>query len=320
MTDHTQTLITEALHRQADRAPDPSTVLFRLERTQPAGNARRHVLVGAAAAVVLLLVAVAFVATGRQSGPVQAGSAKTGPAQTAAITPAKPVNGMRYQPHWLPAHTVELVRSAVGQSTTRTWIDGMIDGEGNAVGSPGVSVSVRPGHLPVGGTPVNIGDKPAKETTSDLDVKVTWESEPGVLVTVAASLWPDKAQIAERVANSVRPDDTARFEPQLRFGKLPAGWTDAGAKVFGSASVPANTGVTARTTYQGHEFVMTIGRLPTGHYGLVSALRDGTRTYFAALPGKPGGTTHVPGWPDFAALIKAVQVDKHADVSWIGTR
>lgn len=310
MTD-TEELIVAALRVQAENRPDGAAVRAALTGGRSRKAGRRAVLIGAAAVLVAAIaITVPLVAHRAPADP---------PAHLAVPPPAPPVTELDVAPRWLPAHAVEMQRNSTAEAFTRTWIDGEIDSAGTPVISPGVSLSVGPGHLPANGKALTVDGKPAKELTGDQQIRVVWEQAPGRLVTVTASLWPDDAQavaVAERVAKSVRPAEPVRYAPQLRFDHLPAGWTYAGARTFGSKKVPTNTYLAARTLFQGHEFVLTLGLLRDGTTGLVLAERDG---YEVVVEAK-NLTGHLPGWPDFSELLEAVQVDKHADVSWVGTR
>ncbi|TDP93788.1 hypothetical protein EV186_106182 [Labedaea rhizosphaerae] len=310
-------LRTQAEGTQADRRPDAMAIRDVL--TRQGRRIRRNVVIAVVAAAVAAITVpvVLHRAPGGTAAPA-APAAQVVPAAPAA-KPSAPVTEMNLAPHWLPAHVVEAERTSTSQSFTRTWLDGEVDDGGTPVAISGVSLAVGPGHLPAKGKSLTVNGKPAKELTGENDTRVVWEQSPGRLVTVSALLGPDEAQagIAERVARSVRQGDTVRFAPQLRFDHLPAGWTAAGAKVFGSRHVnPPKTRISAKTTYQGHEFVLTFGQLRTGKPGLAQVERDG---YDVAVAGTEQ-TGHLPGWPDFTALLAAVQVDQHADVSWIGTR
>ena len=318
MTD-TEELIVAAMRAQADRRPDGAAVRAALTDTRPRkGVNRTFLIVGAAALVAAVAIAITVVAhdsTGDGGTPAAAQ-----PAHLQVTPPAAPVTEMDVAPQYLPPRLVERERISTSESFTRTWLDGEVDADGTPVAVTGLSVAVGPGHLPAGGKPLTINGKPAKELTGDQATRVVWEQSPGKLVTVTAFLGLDEQQagIAERVAKSVHPADPVRFEPQVRFGSLPAGWTSTEAKIFGASNSSPKTFVSAKTTYQGHEFVLTFGQLSRapGKVSLVVAARDGYEVSF------PMGTAtgHLPGWPDFSGVLGAIQVDQHADVSWIGTR
>lgn len=303
--------IVAALRTQAERRPNGMAVRAALNGRRP----RKRVLVIAAAAVVVAAIAITV--------PVVLHRASGDPAQPAGLRvppPAPPVTAMDVVPGWLPPRVVELERTSDATAFTRVWLDGAVDGDGTPVVSPEVSLSVGPGHLPANGKALTVNGKPAKELTGENDTRVIWEAAPGRLITVSAAIWPDaqQAAIAERVANSVRPGDTVRFTPQLRFDRLPAGWTDEGARVFRSGRAePAMTHLAAKTTVAGHEFVLTLGPQRNGEPGLLHAERDG---YEVVFEGKDTTSGHLPGWPDFSGVLAAIQVDEHADVSWIGQR
>ncbi|TDP93787.1 hypothetical protein [Labedaea rhizosphaerae] len=341
MTDKTEVLIKETLHRQADRAPDAVALLMRIEARQARSRPRRAVLVGATAAVAALLAVGAVLV----AGP----GGSSGQNQSAA---AQHHSGFAFQPHWLPAGLVEKARQSRGAETSRLWTtsEGVVTEGGEAdwqfATGHTIRLSTQPGSMPTGNNhTIDINGHPGKVTSLATTVyEVTWEPEPGVILTVRGadgqpnfSYTPEHTQspaegdkvLADvlRVARSVQPDDhDARIDPQITFGKLPQGWTPLAVGVSGDNPRNSDTQLQVRVRTGSYDFIAfldwqpstyrpkpdvhandNIGKLPDGSFLLVGLHVD--------APGEPT--------PPMKTMVQmasqAIQEHPQADVSWLGT-
>lgn len=213
MTDHTETLIKATLQRQADRAVDPSVLFAGLETARSPRRTGR-LLVGAAAVVVLVLVAGIFLVKRDQSTPV---------ATTPPPAPAKPTYwqpGMTYEPAWLPDGVVEKSRSSGVNWVARSW-EPPYPQHGPIVG---LSVS---DYVPPIDTKhsraISVNDVPGQIVSRNGVTDVFWQPKPRiwVLVTVTELGEPRLDDIAVHVAKAVRSGGTKQLRPLLEFGWCP---------------------------------------------------------------------------------------------------
>jgi hypothetical protein len=344
MIDETETLMRDALQRQADRAPDGWTVLEALETRPAPSRSRRTVLVGVTAAVAAALAVTAVLVVG------PGGSSD----QTQAATPVHH-SGLAFQPHWLPSGMVEKARQSQSNETARLWttkagvvVEGGQDWQ--SASQEAIRVSTKSGAaMPTGNRHiVDINGHPGQVTTvSMVEYAVTWEAEPGMILTVygnhigvggpefgwkhdpveqpvfSAAQSKTVLDNVVRVARSVRPDDhTARLDPQITFGHLPQGWSPAGTGVSGDNPGSSDTQLQARVTTGGYDFFVYIDwqpstykpRPPVGSTDNLAKLPDGSFLWV----GLDGGG-HAPTMKVVLQMARQViQQHPHADVSWLG--
>ena len=321
MTDHTETLIKDTLRRQADRAVDPTVLFAGMEARQPVRHTGR-ILAGVAAAVVLLLVAGAYVVARGGSGPA---------VQAAAAQPA--ATPMPYQPHWLPPGVTEQMREVAGQTTTRLWVAGHVDEYGRPADYvPWVSVQTAPGHLTQDGTAATVDGKPARlrveynDAVIDKETKLSWEPTPGTVVTVdvGGKLNGKEGEYVQRVADSVRPDGTAKYAPKVWLNPVPDGWVAASSREMGADPAHAVVGMEFDTLFKGHKGTAELTVRPgsplvfLGYSGSIGVISENPGD--GDLRGQ-GWPPTGPSYPDFQPLMHApVAIDQQADLSWMGTR
>ncbi|WP_026065636.1 hypothetical protein [Actinoalloteichus spitiensis] len=246
-SDHEQ-LIRDALLRQADSGPDPAAVLAGLERAGERRRRRRRgtLLVAAAAvATTALPVAVLAVTGGDPApGPGRVASPDTPPSEPPAPEPSGATASLGYGPTWVPEGFLEYRRAfesipppepVEGEGPTewshsRSWTSGPV--EEAAVTAPTVTVWVLKYENPQ--TDHNLDDLPEVQldetTTAHLNEdqdgyrsRLAWFPAPDVFVVVTASSIEGSAEVAERVARSVRADDRVQFPLPLELdGPNPA--------------------------------------------------------------------------------------------------
>jgi hypothetical protein len=345
MTDKTETLVREALQRQADRAPSAAALLTRLQARQPRRGPNRLVLAGLTAGIVAVLAVGAVLV----AGPGGAGD-QTPPAA------APPAHGvlMKWEPHWLPAGMTEKTRMLAPNGTTRIWSDTPVDQTGNTQG-PRVWIdesrletnhstpsdrtaegSNNSGSIPgMTQTKVSINGM-----TGDLawtprtrDALVTWYPQPDLAVTARVMGLEHGDDIALRVARSTRPDGTARFSSLISFPNLPKNWgPGSSVRIYGNSPREAQTEVTMSRAIPGdpnggmvlYAFTLLAGKpiptpvdgaseptvLITPAPGLTVALRPDLM---------PSHNPEIDNKADVARIGKLVHVEHHVDLSWIGT-
>lgn len=213
----TEELLVATLHRQAEQTPGEARVRAALA----GGRARRGVgraLVVACAAVVVAAIAVVV--------PVVLDRARSAPPAVPAPPPTiftMPTSAMRYEPTWLPPGFVEKSREVTSSSVTRIWTpDSAADLDTDAGSSIAVTVQLddRP-PLPQSPPGLTVGGKPAHLERGVL----SWQPEPGTLVSVSGTGTAHANTTVYRVAVELRSDGHASFTPPpVAFGWLPPGW------------------------------------------------------------------------------------------------
>ncbi|GLZ29899.1 hypothetical protein Lesp02_20890 [Lentzea sp. NBRC 105346] len=227
----TEQLISDALKRQAERAPHPGPTLARLRR--PARRRSRSslfLMVGTAVAAAAVLF-TAGVIVGRGPSPDDGAAAllpTTAPAQT----------HLKYSPGWLPDGFVEVYRSAGPEGIVRAWTSQPSANQPFATGQPMVSLSLD-GGSPAGyetweqvQLPGATGYVQVADGQSGKAATVVWKALD--LLTVTVRGFADVKATALQFAGSVKPDEKSAVKSALEYhgmslprvwGASPSKWT-----------------------------------------------------------------------------------------------
>ncbi|CAL9332998.1 hypothetical protein SUDANB95_00109 [Actinosynnema sp. ALI-1.44] len=314
MTD-TESLIRDALLRQAERTPPPGGVLAALHRPR---RSRKPLFLALATAATATAVAVAVTAIPRPAVTADAPAGQSvveTPAPTTSAAPDATLS-LEFSVSWVPEGLTERHRSFSEAGVQRMW--------GKTMGLAGQSVRflVAPGgELPGTATdPVN--GAPASLTENAMHWRVG-----GRVLSADIQGVPDVQTALRRFAESVRPDPT-RFAPPLRGEGLSSlnylvkdtgdwsigGVVERGDKKYSlgldSAKTPVPWPITTTTqhTVLGHPAVYEDGRYSSLTVTLapqrllaVSTLKD----------------VHAPV-EELAAVLEEVEYELNPDMSWIG--
>lgn len=317
MTD-TESLIRDALLRQAERTPPPGGVLVALRRPR---RSRKPLFLALATAATATAVTVAVTAIPRPAvtadAPVAGQSSKEAPPPLSTTNAAPDGTiSLEFSVGWAPEGLIERTRYLGPTGSQRMW------GENLGLTGESIRFEVAPdGALPGTATdPVN--GAPASLT----EHKIHWRLG-GRLLAAEIQGVPDEQVALRRFAESVRPDP-ARFTPPLRAEGLTGvnylvkdsgGWSISGVVELGpkkysvgldTAKTPSPWPITTTTptTFQGHPAVYEDGRYSTLTVTLapdrllvVSTFKD----------------VHESA-EELAAVLEKVRYEVDPDMSWVG--
>lgn len=314
MTD-TESLIRDALLRQAERTPPPGGVLAALHRPR---RSRKPLFLALATAATATAVAVAVTAIPRPAVTADAPAAEQSTTQTQATTttnPGKTVS-LEFSVSWIPDGVTERQRNFSDHGVQRLWGDNagltgrtvnfLVQPDGDLIGRPTDPVNGAPATLTDQGLYWRVGDR---------------------LLSVEMKDVPDRQAALRRFAESVRPDPT-RFPPPVRAEGLTTwgyraqdadDWTVGGVIEVGdkkysiglaTKGTPSLWPITTTTplTFQGYPAVYEDGRSS----GLTVTLAPKRLLGIGTLK-----DVHAPA-EELAAVLEKVEYELNPDMSWIG--
>lgn len=300
MTD-TEQLISEALKRQAERAPQPGPTLSALRR--PARKRSRSsifLMVGTAAAAAAVLFTAGLL-VGKGPGPDSGAAAL----HTGVVTPS---TTLKYEVGWLPDGFVEVSRTVTKDGVTRVWSTGA-DAVSLTTGAAAPAGYESWDRVPMRGDVVSVRVEGPLAT-------VVLSAPDTVIVSVRGG--PDVRGVALTVAASVRPDGQSVVGSALHYqgmsvpkvwGSSPSEWTSEitfdpfTARV--STHPPDLTGGTS-VKVRGEQGTFVAGSAPT-----LAVLDDGVWLVV---------TGHQATKDQLVEFANDVKVDPKPDYSWLGSR
>ncbi|XVV02924.1 hypothetical protein ACQPW3_37130 [Actinosynnema sp. CA-248983] len=316
MTD-TESLIRDALLRQAERTPPPGGVLAALRRPR---RSRKPLFLALATAATATAVAVAVTAIPKPAAtadapPGQSANETTVPTTTSPA-PGGDTASLGYSVSWVPDGVTERARNFGDYGVQRLW--------GENHGQPGKSVAFNvqaDGELPGTATdPVN--GAPASLTEDSIHWRLG-----GKLLSAEIKGVPDQQDALRRFAESVRPDPTTFTRPVRADGLAIWGylvrdsgdWSVGGVVERGeekysvslaTSKTPPLWTVTTTTqlTVMGHPAVYEDGR----YSSLTVTLAPDRLLSISTLK-----DVHVPA-EELAAVLEKVEYELNPDMSWVG--
>ncbi|GAA0240653.1 hypothetical protein GCM10010492_44760 [Saccharothrix mutabilis subsp. mutabilis] len=320
MTD-TESLIRDALLRQAERTPPPGGVLAALHRPR---RSRKPLFLALATAATATAVAVAVTAIPRpaldQASPGAASSeVPTNDKPVMTTTSPAPVGdtaSLGYSVSWVPEGVTERQRNFGAYGVQRLW------GENSGLTGKSVTFDVQAdGELP--GTATDpVHGAPASLTEDTLHWRLG-----GKLLSVQIKGVPDVPAALRRFAESVRPDPTT-FTPPVRAEGLTiwgclvrdsGDWSVGGVVERGEQKY--SVGLATAKTPPLWEVTTTTQLTVMGHPAVYEDGRYSSLTVTLAPDRLLGISTlkdvHVPA-EELAAVLETVRYELNPDMSWIG--
>ncbi|MCE7009810.1 hypothetical protein LWC34_44415 [Kibdelosporangium philippinense] len=220
----TEEKIKQAFERQAGRAGDHRAVLAEVRKATAkrriSGWGMGLISIGVAAAVATPIVLSS--AGQPYTAPPADPMVTTLPAAPVPEKPAEHagegVTVLQYRPTWLPDGAYEVSRMFAGESALmRIW---ELPGSETA-NQRTLRLLLSQAAMPTVGKAVDINGIPGMLVTDHQETSVTWMVEPGQRLSVIFPGTDEVADIALRVARSVKPDGDAAFVWPLEFQWLP---------------------------------------------------------------------------------------------------
>ncbi|MEU4740072.1 hypothetical protein AB0G02_06330 [Actinosynnema sp. NPDC023658] len=341
MNETTETLITDALHRRAERTPPPGAVLAALHRPRRTRKPLLLVLAtaGATAAAAALVVATVNGPTAGQAPPARQLGTTSAPEPVLAAD--VPTRALEYRPGVVLDGYTERERVIGPWGTARLYAPGSTE-PGSPLVRFGVLTAIAGDVGPkVENAPVGDRTTVGGAVAAWFGDSLYWNAAPGHVLSVSLEgvTGVDARAEVRRIADSVVPDTTSMRIPfslnQYPYvevkGSGAADWTIAGtsdlddvrygAELLRTADAPAGSTPT------------TVGGKPAHYtadgFGLL-AVQLAPTLQVRVKPDEfktPDGTPLPPGLETrhapvevLARVAEALVVDTNPDVAWIGTR
>ncbi|KAA2260991.1 hypothetical protein F0L68_19575 [Solihabitans fulvus] len=261
MHDETETLISDTLVRQADRAPHPQTVLNRLYEPTASVPRQRRMLLVAAAAVAAVAVGASTMLLHGSGGDSRAPEVGVGAAPSAsagapssAAKPAAAGIALKYKAGWLPEGYVEKYRESWldNSDQNRTWVKGK--GFGGSRGSRdddaathinmelitaknGSAAFIQSESQYPTVVKTTVKGKPAYfQPLGDNAIQLTWAASDSQVLQLTLAAVPDLQATATRIAESVVADGSAQMQNPFVPGTVPGGIKPIDASVYGESA------------------------------------------------------------------------------------
>jgi hypothetical protein len=322
--NNTEELIKAALAKQVQRAPHSGPILNAL--SQPRRRGTRPALVAIIGACVIAgAVVVPLSFRSDQSAPPPPATQAPSPTSSSAV---KPVGiPMKFRPADIPDGFVQLIRGSYLDGTYQRWgwhkADSLITMHVTTRGNDqfaSCATYLNANQPGVQKITVN-GASGSLRLGSDSEATVRWCRDNDTVLTLTVYKTPNPAELAQKVAASVRPDGSSTVTPTLAFGQLPAAITHTEV-TLGGDSVAA---VAADVTAAGNNNNPAISARVVRKGGTLTQEHDGVVVVTVPLPdgrqvevSSQGNT--VLSRKQLTEIANGIKVEPNPDFSWVGTR
>lgn len=313
----TESLIRDALLRQAERTPPPGGVLAALRRPR---RSRKPLFLALATAATATAVAVAVTAIPRTTvtadAPVAGQSSKETPVPTTTSAAPDGTLSLEFSVSWVPDGLTERHRTFTGTGIQRMW------GETMGLSGKSVRFEVRPDDALPGTATDPVNGAPASLTEHTIHWKLG-----GRLLSADIQGVADGPAALRRFAENVRPDPT-RFTPPVRAEGLTSlnylvmdsgDWTVGGVVEDGGKKY--SVGLATKNTDALWPITTTTQHTVLGHPAVYEDGRYSSLTVTLAPQRLLGVSTlkdvHVPA-EELAAVLEKVEYELNPDMSWVG--
>jgi hypothetical protein len=324
--NNTEELIKAALAKQVQRAPHPGPILNAL--SQPRRRRTRPALVAIIGACVIAgAVVVPLSFRSDQSAPPPPATQAPAPSSSSAVKPVATGIPLKYRPADIPDGFVQLIRGSYLDGTYQRWgwykdgslITMHVWTRGNEQFA-GCATHLNANQPGVQKITVN-GSSGSLRLGPDSGATVRWCRDNDTVFTLTVSSVANPAEVAQKMAASVRPDSSSTVTPTLAFGQLPASITHTEVTVSGKSAEAATADVTAYGNNNNPAISARVvrkgGTLTQEHDGVVVVtvpLPDGRQVEASSQ-----GNT-VLSRKQLTEIANGIKVEPNPDFSWVGTR